>query len=128
MTSPSPTPADPSTDSDIDDESQDDPTQGGDGLPPDNNNTPSQPLTITPELAASAGLGDLKVGDTFAVTIHGTVTDNTDGTITADVEDAMDGMKMPGDAATPPPMKKPQSAVVSPADAGFRDGSGNPMS
>lgn len=104
-----------------DDESQDDPSTPTDGLPADDNNTPDKSVTFGPELAASAGLGDLKVGDTGMVTIKFTVTDNTDGTITADVEDAMNGMKTQGDSAMPKPPKKPMQRVLSPSEAGFGD-------
>lgn len=105
---------------DPDDESMDDGT-AGDGLPADDNNTPDKSVTFPPELAASAGLGDLKVGDSFMVTIKGTVTDSTDGTLTADVEDALNGMKTAGDSAQQPPSKKPMQRVLSPKEAGFGD-------
>lgn len=107
---------------DTDDTSQDDPT----GLPPDDGNTPDQSFTLTPQMAAAAGLPDLKVGDSAMVTIKFTVTDNTDGTITADVEDALNGAKSAGDAAQKPPMRKPQSRVLSPKEAGFGEDSDSP--
>lgn len=100
-----------------DDESMDDQT----GPPADDGNTPSQPITLTPQLAAAAGLGDLKVGDSALVTVKFTVSDNTDGTITGDIEDAMQGAKSAGDSAQPPPARKPQSRVLSPKEAGFGD-------
>lgn len=105
---------------DANDETQDDPTDPT-GLPADDNNTPHQPFTLSPQMIAAAGLPDLKVGDSFLITVKGTVTDSTDGTVTADIEDAMDGSKAAGDAATPPPTRKPQSRVLSPAEAGFGD-------
>lgn len=122
MATPSPSPSIPpsSTPADSDTGGDDDVPEGSvDGLPADDGNTPDQPLTINPQMAAAAGLTDLQVGDSFAVTIHGTVTDNTDGAITADIEDAMDGTKTPGDADLPPPKKKGMSNVISPRDAGF---------
>lgn len=121
---PSPSTAAPDTSNpapDPDDEANDDPT----GLPTDDGNTQDQPISLSPQMAASAGLDKLQVGDQFSVTITGTVTDNSDGTITADIEDAADGMKTKGDAAQMPPTRKPQSRVVGPVEAGFQDDAGN---
>lgn len=95
----------------------DDPT----GPPADDGNTPDQPFTLSPQMAAAAGLGNLKIGDTALVTVKFTVTDATDGTLTGDIEDATDGAKSAGDAAQPPPARKPQSRVLSPKEAGFGD-------
>lgn len=91
------------------------------GPPADDNNTPDQTFTLSPQMVAAAGLPDLKVGDSFLVTVKATVTDSTDGTVTASVEDAMNGAKSAGDAAMPSPKRKPMQRVVSPKDAGFGD-------
>lgn len=119
-----PSPATTDTTNDLDTDPGDD--SSTDGLPADDNNTPDHEIVLTPEmLAASPALAALKVGDTFDITITGTVTDMQDGTITADIEDAMDGKMSSGDSAAPmPPTKKPQSRVVSPKDmgAGFEEG------
>lgn len=117
--SPSPSVTDPSTVDPADDESLDD-----GAVPADDGNTPDQPFTLSPQMAASAGLDGLKPGDSFAVMIHGTVTDNTDGTITADLEDAMGGKKTQGDAEMPPPAKKPSSRVLGPVEAGIQSEDG----
>lgn len=101
--------------------------QSGDqtDLPSDDNNTPDQSLTLSPQMVAAAGLPDLQPGDSFLVTIKGTVTDSTDGTLTADIEDAMKGAKAAGDAAAAPPKRKPMSRVLSPKEAGMEDEQGN---
>lgn len=112
----------PGGDDATDDTAMDDQT----GPPPDDGNTPDQSFTLSPQMAAAAGLGDLKVGDSALVTVKFTVTDATDGTITADIEDAMNGAKSAGDAAQAPPKRKPQSRVVGPVEAGFGDDSGAP--
>lgn len=123
---PSPSTAAPDTSNPADDESMDDqPDDSTTGLPADDGNTPDQSVSFGPQMAASAGLDKLQVGDQFSVTITGTVTGNTDGTLTADIEDASDGMKTKGDAAMPPTMKKPQSRVIGPVEAGFQDEAGN---
>lgn len=86
-------------------------------------------FSLTSEQLDAAGLTDLQVGDSFTVTITGTVTDTTDG-IKADIESASDGNKTdvtdPDDGAmnpddSAPPVKKPQSRVVGPKEAGFED-------
>lgn len=81
-------------------------------------------FTLTPEHLESAGLIEPQVGDRFTVTVTGVVTDNTNG-VKADIESAMDGVKIVAETeedAEPveePPIKKPQSRVVGPKEAGF---------
>lgn len=117
-------PATTDTTNDLDTDPGDD--SSTDGLPADDNNTPDHEITLTPEmLEASPALANLKVGDPFQITIKGTATAVQDGTVTASIEDAMDGKMSSGDAsASMPPTKKPQSRVVSPKDmgAGFEEG------
>lgn len=121
MAMPNPTP--PAGVDDPGDENDDSPeaSEQEPGMPPDDNNTPDEQIVLSPQMVASSGLGDLKPGDTFLVTVKCTVNDATDGTLTADVEDAMNGIKTAGDAKQAPPRKKPLQRVVGPQEAGFGD-------
>lgn len=107
---------------DDNDDDSPDASEGTDpGMPADDNNTPDEQIVLSPQMVASSGLGDLKVGDSVMVTVKATVNDVTDGTVTADVEDALNGIKTAGDAKQAPPRKKPLQRVVGPQEAGFGD-------
>ena len=102
----------------------DDSYPGGDGADPEF----AQPgLTLTPDQLASAGLVDLMEGDTFTVTITGTVT-SADGDLVADITSATGGKlagsempeamgEIPGEAEPENEMMKP--GVKGPKAAGF---------
>ena len=75
----------------------DDSYPGGDGSDPEF----AQPgLTLTPDQLASAGLIDLMEGDTFTVTITGTVT-SADGDLVADITSATGGKLGMGEMESP---------------------------
>lgn len=75
----------------------DDSYPGGDG----SDSEFAQPgLTLTPDQLASAGLIDLMEGDTFTVTITGTVT-SADGDLVADITSATGGKLGMGDMESP---------------------------
>lgn len=86
-------------------------------------------FSLTPEQLLQAGIVDpLQVGDSFSVTINGTVVDNANG-ITADIDSVTGGMKAdPAIDGEPegdepplpePPPVRPRSRVIGPDEAGF---------
>lgn len=101
----------------------DDSLPGGDGS---DQELASPGLTLTPDQLAGAGLVDLMEGDTFTVTITGTVT-SADGDLTAEITGAtggkLGGSEMPepmGELGEPEPENEMMTpGVKGPKAAGF---------
>lgn len=77
-------------------------------------------ITFTQQQLEDAGLQDLAPGDSFIVTLRGTVTDKGD-TVTADIDElsdgSIDGMVQEPKAPPPAPPKGPM--IKGPKDAGI---------
>lgn len=109
------------TDASDDDELDpaDQPSTSDDAIDGDNAEEPK--LSLSKTQLEKAGLGDLEEGDSFTVTLHGTVTETDDASgIVADVDDLTDGMV---EGLTAPPMAKPPlpqgPQIKGPAAAGM---------
>ena len=92
------------------------------GEMPEGMEEPEPGLTLTPEQIGAAGLDGLMEGDTFTVTITGTVV-SADGQLQADITEASNGQMQQaelGEPATMAPASNPKPpGVQSPSQAGF---------
>lgn len=102
------------------------PTSGG-----TDETMPAPTFSLNPDQAVAAGLANMQPGDTFTVTIHGTITDNTNG-ISANIDNAIDGAQVSpveaqpeegeAEGGVPPAMQpKPKQQVMGPKDLGLTD-------
>lgn len=94
----------------------------------DTTDTDQPKLSLSQDQLEKAGLGDLQEGDSFTVTLHGTVTETDDASgVVADVDDLTDGMIGGLDSSPLPKPPLPQGPQIKgPAAAGMMT-PGSPM-
>lgn len=89
--------------------------------PPDDLGAPDTTFRLTQQQLADAGIEDAQVGDSFTVTLKGTITEADDG-IAADIDEVSDGV-VEGAAPKPEEPKPPVRTgpkVKTPDEAGLK--------
>lgn len=108
------------TDASDDDELDpaDQPSESPDATDGDDANEPK--LSLSKTQLEQAGLGDLQEGDSFTVTMRGTVTETDDASgVVADVDELTDGMIEGLTASAPKPPLPQGPQIKGPAAAGM---------